>query len=55
MCGEQPNMARTKQEVIDFLESLVGGGVECKGNPSLNGQCNAHQVFNGVFGSSEPV
>jgi hypothetical protein len=30
---------RTKQEVINFLESKVGGGVECKGNPSLNSQC----------------
>lgn len=30
---------RTKQEVSDFLESKVGGGVECKGNPSLNSQC----------------
>ena len=39
MCGEQPNMARTKQEVIDFLESQVGKKVVCVGNPSLNGQC----------------
>jgi hypothetical protein len=30
---------RTKSEVISFLESKVGGGVECKGNPSLNSQC----------------
>jgi len=30
---------RTKQEVVDFLESKVGGGVECKGNPALDSQC----------------
>lgn len=30
---------RTKKEVIDFLESLVGKTVICKGNTSLNGQC----------------
>ena len=30
---------RTKQEVIDFLESKVGTTVPCVGNPSLNGQC----------------
>lgn len=30
---------RTKKEVIDFLESLVGGGVKCKGDPSLDSQC----------------
>jgi len=30
---------RTKQEVIDFLESKVGGGVKCIGNSSLDSQC----------------
>lgn len=30
---------RTKQEIIDFLESKVGTTVPCKGNPSLDGQC----------------
>lgn len=30
---------RTKQEVIQFLESKVGTTVPCKGNPSLDGQC----------------
>jgi len=30
---------KTKQEVINFLESLVGTTVVCKGTPSLNGQC----------------
>lgn len=30
---------RTKKEVIDFLEKLVGTTVVCKGNASLNGQC----------------
>lgn len=30
---------RTKQEVIDFLESKVGTKVKCIGNPSLDGQC----------------
>lgn len=30
---------RTKQEVIDFLESLVGTEVKCKNNPGLDGQC----------------
>lgn len=30
---------RTKQEVVDFLESKVGTKVLCKGNPSLDGQC----------------
>lgn len=30
---------RTKQEVINFLESKVGTKVPCPGNPSLDGQC----------------
>ena len=30
---------RTKKEVVDFLESLVGGGVKCKGDSSLDSQC----------------
>ena len=30
---------RTKQEVINFLESKVGTKVVCVGNPSLDGQC----------------
>ena len=30
---------RTKQEVINFLESKVGTKVPCKGTPSLDGQC----------------
>lgn len=30
---------RTKQEVINFLESKVGTKVPCVGNPSLDGQC----------------
>lgn len=30
---------RTKQEVINFLESKLGTKVPCKGNPSLDGQC----------------
>lgn len=30
---------RTKQEVINFLESKVGTKVVCKGNESLSGQC----------------
>lgn len=30
---------RTKQEVIDFLESKVGTKVKCVGNSSLDGQC----------------
>lgn len=30
---------RTKQEVINFLESKVGTKVPCKGNSSLDGQC----------------
>ena len=30
---------RTKQEIIVFLESKVGGGVKCIGNPSLDNQC----------------
>ena len=30
---------RTKQEIIDFLESKVGTKVKCIGNPSLDGQC----------------
>lgn len=30
---------RTKKEIVDFLESKVGKGVECKGNPSLDSQC----------------
>jgi hypothetical protein len=30
---------RTKQEVVNFLESLVSTKVVCKGNTSLNGQC----------------
>ncbi len=30
---------KTKQEVINFLESKVGTTVPCKGTPSLDGQC----------------
>lgn len=30
---------RTKQEIIDFLESKVGTKVKCVGNSSLDGQC----------------
>lgn len=30
---------RTKQEVINFLESKVGTKIPCKGNSSLDGQC----------------
>jgi len=30
---------KTKQEVINFLESKVGTKVKCVGNPSLDGQC----------------
>lgn len=30
---------KTKQQVIDWLESNVGTTVACKGNPSLDGQC----------------
>ena len=30
---------KTKQEIIDFLESKVGTKVVCVGNPSLNGEC----------------
>lgn len=30
---------KTKQQVIDFLESKVGTTVVCVGNPSLDGQC----------------
>lgn len=30
---------KTKQEVINFLESKVGTKVPCKGNSSLDGQC----------------
>ncbi len=30
---------KTKKEVIDFLESKVGGGVKCIGNPALDSQC----------------
>ncbi len=30
---------RTKKQVVDFLESKVGGGVKCKGNPALDNEC----------------